>query len=352
MKNKEIVNSNSAYKSIKLILLKARGKSFRAIDNIIVKAYWNVGKIIVEEEQKGADRAEYGKRIIESFSKKLTKDFGKGFSPTNLKYFRLFYLTFPKGHALRDELSWTHYRLILKIENIESRNFYITECLESRWSTRELERQINSLFFERISLSKNKDEIKKLSQHGQILDKTSDLVKDPYVLEFLGLEDKTDFVEKELEQYLIDNLEKFILELGKGFSFVARQKRITLDGDHFYIDLVFYNRFTKSFVLLDLKVGKLTHQDIGQMQMYLHYYQRTQKIKGENDPIGIILCTNKNDAVVEFTLSKDEKNIFASKYLLHLPTKQELKAEIIREREIFEREKKLNIWNTDDTGKN
>ena len=261
MKNKEIVNSNSAYKSIKLILLKARGKSFRAIDNIIVKAYWNVGKIIIEEEQKGADRAEYGKRIIESFSKKLTKDFGKGFSPTNLKYFRLFYLTFPKGHALRDELSWTHYRLILKIENIESRNFYITECLESRWSTRELERQINSLFFERISLSKNKDEIKKLSQHGQILDKTSDLVKDPYVLEFLGLEDKTDFVEKELEQYLIDNLEKFILELGKGFSFVARQKRITLDGDHFYIDLVFYNRFTKSFVLLDLKVGKLTHQD-------------------------------------------------------------------------------------------
>ena len=336
------IDDKRIYREIKNILLKARKNAYRTINFVMVKAYWSIGKIIVEEEQKGQIRADYGEHLIKNLSEKLMAEFGKGFNKTNLWYMRQFYQTFQNLHALREELSWTHYRLLLKINDNESRNFYLTECIGNRWSTRELERQINSLLFERITLGKNKDKIKELSLKGQQISKTSDLVKDPYVFEFLGLEDKTDFLEKELEQFLIDNLQKFLLELGKGFFFVARQKRITLDGDSFYVDLVFYNRYTRSFVLIDLKVGKLTHQDIGQMQMYLHYYKRTQKLSEENDPIGIILCTDKNDAVVEFTLPESEKNIYASKYLLHLPTKEELRKELIKEKELFELEKKIN----------
>jgi predicted nuclease of restriction endonuclease-like (RecB) superfamily len=242
---------------------------------------------------------------------------------------------------LRSELSWTHYRLLLKVENPEARSFYINEAANNNWSTRELERQINSLLFERLSRSKDKDVVISMSRKGQEIKTPDDLVKDPYVLEFLGLEKHEHYFESDLEKALIEHLRHFLLELGKGFSFVARQKRITLDGDHFYIDLVFYNRLVKCFVLIDLKVGKLTHQDIGQMQMYVNYYQRSEKLKDENDPIGIILCAEKNEAVVKYTLPKNQKQIFVSKYLPYLPSEDELKREILKEKEIIETEKRL-----------
>jgi len=252
-----------------------------------------------------------------------------------------FYTYFEKLNALRSELTWTHYRLLLKVEKETARAFYMNEAINSNWSTRELERQISSLLYERLALSKDKEGLLRLSRKGQIVQGPEDLVKDPYVLEFLGLEKHKRVVEKNLEQALIDHLRHFLLELGRGFSFVARQQRITLDGDHFYIDLVFYNRLTKSFVLIDLKVGKLSHQDIGQMQMYVNYYERTQMAEGENPPIGIILCAERNKAVVRFTLPEDKKQIFVSRYVPFIPTEEELRNEIMREKDILETEMKL-----------
>lgn len=254
---------------------------------------------------------------------------------------RKFYIVFPIRGALRHELSWTHYRLLLKVENSNAREFYKIECANSHWSTRELERQISSLLFERLALSRDKKGVLELAKKGHHIAAPSDIVKDPYVLEFLGLEKHEKYLEKDIEQALIDKLQQFLLELGKGFSFIARQQRITLDGDHFYIDIVFYNRLTRSFVLIDLKVEKLTHQDIGQMQMYLNYYKRTQMIEGENEPIGIVLCAEKNDAVVRYTLPEGRKRIFASRYKLYLPTEEELAAELIREKKAIEVERKL-----------
>lgn len=307
----------------------------------MVQAYWHIGRIIVEEEQHGEGRAEYGKAIIEEFAKRLACEYGKGFNKTNLWYMRQFYLAFQNLHALRGELTWTHYRLLLKIEKAKAREFYMHEAINSDWSTRELERQISSLLFERLALSKDKKGVFELAKIGHKITEPSDLVKDPYVLEFLGLEKHEKHLEKDIEQALIDKLQHFLLELGKGFSFVARQQRITLDGDHFYIDLVFYNRLTRCFVLIDLKVGKLTHQDIGQMQMYVNYYKRTQMTEGENEPIGILLCASKNDAVVRFTLPEGKKRIFASQYKLYLPTEKELKEELKREKRMIEMELSL-----------
>jgi predicted nuclease of restriction endonuclease-like (RecB) superfamily len=255
---------------------------------------------------------------------------------------RQFYTVFPKHHALRDKLTWTHYRLLLKVEKQEAISFYMLEAVNNNWSTRELERQINSLLFERLTLSLEKKEVLEIAKKGQQIHHPSDVVKDPYVLEFLGMRQDTRYLEKELEQALINHLQTFLLELGKGFAFVARQKRITLDNDHFYIDLVFYNRLARCFVLIDLKVGKMTHQDIGQMQMYLNYYRRTQMVEGENEPIGIVLCAEKNEAVVKFTLPENQKQIFVSKYQLYLPTEEELKQEIMKEKELFETERNLN----------
>lgn len=250
-------------------------------------------------------------------------------------------MVFPIRDAVRHELSWTHYRLLLKVEKPNARSFYETECINSRWSTRELERQISSLLFERLALSRDKKGVMELANKGHEIQKPEDLVKDPYILEFAGIRQDDRFQERELEQALIDKLQHFLLELGKGFSFVARQHRITLDGDHFYIDLVFYNRLTRSFILIDLKVGKLTHQDIGQMQMYLNYYRMTQMIEGENEPIGIVLCAEKNEAVVKYTLPEGKKRIFASRYKLYLPTEKELATELIKERQAIEMERKL-----------
>ena len=329
---------DTLFETIKQILDDARANAYRAVNFSMIQAYWNIGRVIVEEEQNGKARAGYGKHLLSKLSQKLTKNFGKGFTITNLKYMRQFHLTFPKSHALRDQLSWTHHRLLLKVEREDARNFYMLEAVDNSWSTRELERQINSLLFERLALSREKEEVFNIAKRGQEITKPCDLVKDPYVMEFLGLQENKRLLEKELEQALIDHLQEFLLELGKGFSFVARQKRITLEDDHFYIDLVFYNRLARCFVLIDLKVGKMTHQDIGQMQMYVNYYKRSQMQEGENEPIGIILCAEKNNAVVKFTLPENQEQIFVSKYKLYLPTEDELKQEILREKGAFELE--------------
>ncbi len=341
MKNSPVLPIDKTYKSIKTILEKARSKAFTAVNTAMVRAYWSIGRIIVEEEQKGRAKAGYGEYLLTNLAERLTKDFGKGFDESNLRYIRKFYMVFSIRDALRHELSWTHYRLLMRVEKEAARNFYIKECINSNWSTRELERQICSLLFERLALSRDKKGVLELAKKGHYIAAPSDIVKDPYVLEFLGLEKHEKHLEKDIEQALIDKLQHFLLELGKGFSFVSRQQRITLDGDHFYIDLVFYNRLTRCFVLIDLKVGKLTHQDIGQMQMYVNYYKRTQMVEGENEPIGILLCAEKNKAVVKFTLPEGQKQIYISKYISYLPTEEELRAEIMREKELIEMEIKL-----------
>jgi len=332
---------NATYQNIKAVLEKARSTAYRAVNFAMVQAYWEIGRIIVEDEQKGAERAEYGKALVKELSVRLTRDYGKGFTESNLKYMRQFYLTFQNSHALRDELSWTHYRLILKVEKEEARNFYMLEAIKDNWSTRVLERQINSLLYERLALSKDKRKVLELSTKGLVIQEPEDIIKDPYVLEFLDLKESRNFLEKDLEHALIDKLQAFLLELGKGFSFVARQRRITVDGDHYYIDLVFYNYVLKCFVLIDLKVGKLTHQDIGQMDFYARYFEKEEKLDGDNPSIGLILCSDKNETMVRYTLLEDSKQIFASKYKLYLPTERELKAELERERKMLEMEGRL-----------
>lgn len=335
------VQEKIIFQEIKEILQEARNKVYKVANNAMVEAYWNIGRVIVEK-QGGNDKAEYGTALLKNLSKEMTKEFGKGFTIANLKNMRQFYLTFPKSYALRSELSWTHYRLLMRVENDNARNFYMEECIKSNWSTRQLERQITTLFYERILSSKNKE---KVAQEMYKLEpqpkQAEDIIKDPYVLEFLGLPENIDFLEKNLEQALIDHLQKFLLELGRGFSFVARQKRITFDGRHFYIDLVFYNYILKCFVLIDLKIGDLTHQDLGQMQMYVHYYEEKMMTEGDNPPIGIVLCADKSDSIVKYTLPKGEKQIFASKYMLYLPSEEELLLELKKEYDILEQEKEL-----------
>ena len=333
---------NDFYNEIKSILVNARNKVYHTANFAMVEAYWNIGKKIIEE-QGGKDTAEYGQGLLQELSKQMTRDFGKGFTVTNLKYMRQFYLTFQNGHALRGELSWTHYRSLMRVENEKARNFYLEEAIKSNWSTRQLDRQINSFFYERLLSSKNKEEVSKEITKLEKNKIPEDIIRDPYVLEFLGLEQNTDFYESDLEQALITHLQKFLLELGRGFSFVARQKRFTFDGRHFRIDLVFYNYILKCFVLIDLKIGDLTHQDLGQMQMYVHYYEREMMNEGDNPPIGIVLCADKSDSIVKYTLPEGEKQIFASKYKLYLPSEEELLKELNREY--------LSIENYTDKGK-
>ena len=328
------------YQSIREILGKARSAVYRSINFTMVLAYWNIGKVIVDDEQHGKERAEYGKALIKELSLRLTKEYGKGFDESNLRNIRKFYLTFPNCDALRHELTWTHYRLLLRIKKEDARNFYMLETVDSNWSTRELERQIGSLLYERIALSKNKDEVKELSTKGHVVQKPEDIIKDPYVLEFLNLRESRDFLESDLEQGLINKLQEFLLELGKGFAFVARQKRITIDGDHFYIDLVFYNYLLRCFLLIDLKIGKLTHQDIGQMDFYARYFEQEVKQESDNPTIGLILCSHKNEAMVKYTLLENNHRIFASKYKLYLPSEEELKVELEREKQLLELELK------------
>jgi predicted nuclease of restriction endonuclease-like (RecB) superfamily len=297
-----------------------------------VAAYWEVGRIIVEVEHAGRERAEHGGRVLENLSVRLKSNFGKGFDRTNLQYMRSFYLAYPKCDALRRELSWTHYRLLLRVNKPDARSFYEAEALSARWSTRELERQIHSLLFERLSLSRDKAGVLALALQGHEIHELSDLIKDPYVLEFTGLPQDEHFRESDLEQALIDRIEQFLLELGKGFALMARQPRIMLDGRHFFIDLVFYNRLTRCFVLVDIQVGELTHQDLGQMQMYVNYSQRERTNPDESPPLGIVLCTDKSEAVVRYALPEGNTQIFTSRYKLYLPSEEELAVELQRER--------------------
>lgn len=327
------------YNTIKEILTSARSKTYKKINFIMVEAYWDIGKSIVEK-QKGTSRAEYGSGLLKELSKQLTADFGKGFTITNLGYMRQFYLAFPNYHSLRGELGWTHYRYLLKVENEKARYFYLEECIKSNWSTRQLERQINSSFYERLLSSKDKDIVKKeiFSLEKSV---PEDIIRDPYIFEFLGLEHSANIFEKDLEQSLINHLQKFLLELGRGFSFVARQQKITFDGRHFFIDLVFYNYILKCFILIDLKIGDLTHQDLGQIQMYVNYYTRKMMNEGDNQPIGIVLCADKSESIVKYTLPEKNTQIFASKYKLYLPTEEELKNELEMEYKILEQEQKF-----------
>lgn len=323
------------YSRIREILASARAKAYSAVNFAMVEAYWEIGKSIVEK-QGGNATAEYGSRLLEELSKQMTADFGKGFTTTNLKYMRQFYLAFPNRHALRDQLSWTHYRLIMRVENEQARQFYVDECAKANWSTRQLERQINTFSYQRLLASHNDYAVVADTTAREPAKSPEDIIRDPYVLEFLGMEQSASFYESDLEQALIDHLQKFLLELGRGFSFVARQQHINFDGRHFHIDLVFYNYILKCFVLIDLKTGDLTHQDIGQMQMYVNYYTREKMNEGDNPPVGIILCSDKSDAVVKYTLPEDNSQIFASKYMLYIPSEEELKREIQAERKAIE----------------
>lgn len=324
------------------IISKAGVYAKTSINVAMVYAYFEIGRMIVEEEQCGAYRAEYGKQVLKELSDYLSDKFGKGFSVDNLKLMRRFFRIYSKdqiGETLfpqfknlpiasngrRFYLSWSHYLMLMRIDNIEERHFYEIEAINNDWSLRELRRQYDSSLYERLALSKDKEKVKELASAGQLVDVPTDIVKDPYVLEFLGLPELPTYSESELENALIDNLQEFLLELGKGFTFVGRQVRFTFEDEHFRVDLVFFNRLLRCFVLFDLKIGKLKHQDIGQMQMYVNYYDRMVKLPDENPTIGIILCKDKNDSVVEMTLPKDNEQIFASKYMTVLPTKEELR---------------------------
>lgn len=334
------MSENSLYESIRNTVAEAQQKVYATVNFVMVETYWNVGKQIYEAQGEN-ERAEYGAGLLKFLSEKLTAEFGKGFTVTNLRYMRQFYISFPNHHALRDKLSWTHYRMLLKVENATAREFYLDECAKSNWSTRQLERQINSFYYQRLLSSQDKDGVRNEVQTLEKGVEAKDIIRDPYVLEFLGLQQTPNLYEKDIEQGLIDHLQKFLLEFGRGFSFVARQKRITFDGEHYFIDLVFYNYILKCFVIVDLKVGKLTHQDIGQMQMYVNYYTREMMNEGDSHPIGIILCADKSDSVVKYTLPEDNNQILASKYKLYMPTEEELKREIEKEQELLETERKL-----------
>jgi len=342
----ELMNQ-SFYNDIKDILKTAREKIYSAANSAMVLAYWDIGKKIYEECGE-SERAAYGKQVLQELSKRLTEDFGKGFDESNLRKMRNFYLTFPIQDALRPELSWTQYRLLLKVHNSKAREFYLEECAKSGWSSRQLERQIGSFYYERLLSSRDKETVRNEITALEPAKTPEDIIHDPYVLEFLGLEERDTFLEKELEQALIDKLQKFLLELGRGFSFVARQKHMDLDGEHFYIDLVFYNYILKCFVLIDLKTGKLTHQDIGQMDTYVRIYDEQQRNNDDNPTIGIILCSDKNKAIARYSLLNDSRQIFASKYQLSLPTEEELQEYIEEERNRIEMEKDIDIGENND----
>ena len=332
--------TNSLSDKIIEILNKAREQVVQSVNRAMVYAYYEVGRMIVEDEQKGNIRAEYGKNIMKELSDRLTTEFGKGFSVDNLENMRKFFLTYSQLSNNESEksetvfrisetpdfqLSWSHYLKLIRIDDKAERSFYEIEAKENNWSLRELKRQCDSALYQRLVLSRDKRGIMELAEKGQVVEKPQDSLKDPYILEFIGLPESTKYSESELEQRLIDKIEHFLLELGKGFTFVGRQVRITIDEKHFRVDLVFYNRLLKSFVLIDLKIGELRHQDIGQMQMYVNYYDRFVRLNDENKTVGIILCQDKSETLVNITLPENNEQIFASKYQTVLPTKEELK---------------------------
>jgi predicted nuclease of restriction endonuclease-like (RecB) superfamily len=353
-------DSTTLLRRIRELILAARQTVARSVDTIQVLTYFEIGRRIIEHEQQGERRAEYGEAVLKELSFTLTKEFGRGFSEDNLSHMRRFYLIYgnqkhisetlsrkltvggksetpsrksllpvkPKTPAIPFPLSWSHYVFLIGVKNAEERRFYEIETAAQNWALRELKRQFDSGLFERLAASRNKTEIRKLARHGQQVANPKDVLKDPYVLEFLGLDERAAYSETDLETAIIDKLEKFLRELGKGFLFEARQKRFTFDEEHFFVDLVFYNRLLRCYVLIDLKIGKLTHQDLGQMQMYVNYYDRYIKIDDEKSTVGIILCKKKHDALVEITLPKGA-NVFAKQYQLYLPSKEELKQKLL-----------------------
>ena len=326
------------YGAIRQVLETARRSAYKAVNFAMVQAYWQIGRLIVEDEQNGEARAEYGKKVLEELARRLTAEFGKGFDASNLRYMRLFYQAFPICDALRHELSWTHYRLLLRVEKAEAREWYMNEAAAENWSSRQLERQISMLYYDRMLLSADKRSTKTDAKENLALAKLEpeSFIRNPYVLEFLNLKDYPNLHEKDIEEGLINNLQAFLLELGKGFCFVARQKRIRFDDQDFYVDLVFYNCILKCYVLIDLKLGELTYQDIGQMDGYIRLYEEQYRKEDDNPTLGIVLCSNRNEAIVKYSILHENKQLFASKYLLYLPSEEELKTEIERERKILD----------------
>jgi predicted nuclease of restriction endonuclease-like (RecB) superfamily len=344
-KNQTYIIMELILKDIRQLITQAQQQVLRQVNSTMVQTYWLIGKRIVEEEQHGRKRAKYASELLGHLSETLTKEFGEGFSATNLRQMRHFFLAYPIqqtpsaeldmsnaiGQQQTDQLrkfphpriSWSHYVFLMRLKDLAERAFYEIETAENMWNLKELKRQFNSALYQRLALSRDKEGIKALSREGWVIENPIDAIKDPYILEFLGLEARNSYSEAELETAIIDQLEAFLLELGKGFTFVARQKRLTFDEKHFHIDLVFYNRFLKAFVLIDLKIGELEHKDLGQMQMYVNYYDREMRLPDENRTVGIVLCRYKSEMVVEYTLPEDNTQIFASQYALVLPSKED-----------------------------
>ena len=329
-------HDNTVYDGIRAVLAKARQKVYTAVNFAMVEAYWEIGRQIMEAQKE--QRAEYGAGLIKYLARRLTAEFGEGFDESSLRRMRQFYQAFPIRAALRHELSWTHYRFLAKIDEPFRREFYLNECAECNWSSRQLERQITTFYYERLLATQKEGRESVKNEIWQTEPKTDPdfILKDPYILEFLDLKENKNYHENELEQALIDNLQEFMLELGKGFSFVARQKRITIDGDHYYVDLVFYNYLLKCFVVMDLKIGKLNYQDVGQIDFYVRYFEENVKQADDNPTIGIVLCSEKNDAMVKYSVLSDNDRLFASKYLPYLPSVEELKKELERKRLLIE----------------
>lgn len=326
------------YSEIREILLQSRKQAYHAVNFAMVQAYWNIGRIIVEHEQNGNLRAEYGKEVLQNLSTQLISEFGKGFDVRNLRNMRSFYITFPKWHAVRSELTWTHYRILVRVEDENARKWYMEECINSAWSSRQLERQISTLYYERLLASRDKAPVKAEAESLMKPLAAEKFIKDPYVLEFLDLKNYPALRESDLEQALLDKLQEFLLELGRGFCFVARQKLMRYGDEEFYLDLVFYHSILKCYVLIDLKIGKLTHGDVGQMDSYIRMFDDLYKNDDDNPTLGIILCSEKNEAIVKYSVLSEAKQIFASKYQLNLPTVEELQREIEKERREFEGE--------------
>lgn len=328
---------NTFYQEIKSIIANARKKAYAAVNTAMVDAYWKIGKRIVEEEQNGEERAEYGKYVLKELAVALNQEFGKGFDERELRRMRQFYLTFPIRDSLRPELTWTHYRTLIRVENQSARTYYLNEAANSQWSVRTLERNISTLYYDRLLLSsEKKSEETHSSTDKSISLNHHEFIKNPYVLEFLNLPQKESYLEKDLEQALLNNIQTFLLELGKGFAFVSRQEHIRTETSEFYIDLVFYNYILKCFVLIDLKTDKMSHQHVGQMDMYVRMFDDLRRGKNDNPTIGILLCTETDSTIAKYSVLSDNKQLFASKYKLYLPSEEELKAEIEREKAYFE----------------
>lgn len=335
-KNESTIVQSQLLLDISQILIAARQTIVQTINNAMVQAYWHVGRLIVEHEQKGESKAEYGIQQLEYLAEKLQADFGKGFDERNLRNMRRFYLTYPILNAVRTELNWTHYRTLIRIENPKARDWYAMECIANNWSARALERQISSLYYERLLSSTDKTPVLKeaAEKTNALQTNIKDYLRDPYILDFLNLPSMA-VLESTIEQALINNLQKFLLELGRGFAFVSRQQRINVEDQDFYLDLVFYNFKLKCFLLVDIKLGRLNHQDVGQMDTYVRIYDQHYKSHDDNPTIGLILCSEKSEAVAKYSVLSDSKQLFSSKHLSHLPTEEELRIELQRERSLL-----------------